>query len=112
MRQRCVKEFFFILAILALLAATGAWHSWAISHSRELVNRWAKNNGYVILRAESGRSHPFSGTPRGQKVWAVRFQNQHGGTQDAWLRCGGTALGYHLDDVEVRWVDPGKSAFV
>ncbi|HZE97623.1 MAG TPA: hypothetical protein VE981_11400 [Planctomycetota bacterium] len=103
-----------------LLVAAGAllfcilvfsWHLWANAHAKRRIRRWAKENGYRVVRGEiTGLgSSLFPGYIRGQVIWAVRLENARGGVRDAWLRCGGSALGYSLTEVEVRWADSDRS---
>src|SRR5262245_14678068 len=97
----------FLIPAVALLAVLGiAWH---FGRSRSLLDRWAAEHGYEVLRAEyrSFFKGPFFwNSSKGQTVYRVTIEDEDGRVLSGWVRCGGWWLGLMSDHVEVRWDEP------
>lgn len=91
---------FVILAVLLT--------SWTFSRSRQLLNRWAEENGYGIVSADYcwfRRGPLFWTTSKGQTVYRVTVIDSKKQTRSGWARCGGFWWGLWSDRVDVRWDD-------
>lgn len=99
------------LALLIAFAVVGTIASiaWHLSKSASLLQRWADDNGFRILRSEYRnfvRGPYFWTTTRGQTGYRVSVEDKAGTVRGGWVRCGSWWLGLLSDRVEVRWVDP------
>jgi hypothetical protein len=89
---------------LACLAVFGLCSSRLRSNS--LLQAWADENGYTILRREYRVlfKGPYTWTSRrGQTVCRVAVQDKAGHVLGGWVRCGGRWLGLLSPEVDVRW---------
>jgi hypothetical protein len=81
------------------------WHFW---RSDSLLQKWAEDQGYRIIRQEYRWffKGPFFWTSsNGQTVYYVVIQDSAGSKRSGWVRCGGWWFGLVTDKVEVRWED-------
>jgi hypothetical protein len=93
----------FIALVLLLVAAGFAWH---FGRSRSLLQRWADDNGFRIVRSEYRhllRGPFFWTTSKGQTVYRVTVEGKAGDVRSGWVRCGGWWFGLMSDQVEARW---------
>lgn len=96
------NSFPIILIFVFAAIITGA----IFSRARQMLESWAKENGYQILRSELRwfRRGPFFWTTsRNQMVYYVSVRNREGVTRNAWVRCGTWWLGVFQYKAEVRW---------
>ena len=79
-----------------------------------MVEQWARTNGLVLDRLEYHflGNGPFEHVARTQYLWAVRTHGAGGQIRDAWLKCGHVVFGMWSRQIEVKWVEEGKSAFL
>ena len=103
------------LLLATLLSAAFISLTWlGETRAKAIVQRWATEHGYTILRFE----HPFPTgafsfwtTSRGQSVYSVTIRDGGGSERRAWVRCGsfwgGVLLG---NEIEVKWSDDPKAA--
>ena len=74
-----------------------------------LVERWAADNGYELLRSEYRMQSqgPFSGVAvsEAQPVYYVQVRDSAGTLRSGWVRFGRRFWGLGWDTVEVRWED-------
>ena len=101
-----MEELFPILLVLVFLACGVGMTMWTFSRSRELLDRWAEDNGYQILSSEFRwlRRGPFFWTSsKGQMTYYVVIRTADGRTRNGWVRCGGFFWGLLRDKVEERW---------
>ena len=74
-----------------------------------LVERWAADNGYELLRSEYRMQSqgPFSGVAvsERQPVYYVQVRDSAGTLRSGWVRFGRRFWGLGWDTVEVRWED-------
>ena len=94
-----------LLVLLFLTIGVGAM-MWTFSRARDLLDRWADDNGLEILSAEFRwlRRGPFFWTSsNGQMIYYVVVRTADGHTRRGWVRCGGFFWGLMQDRVEVRW---------
>jgi hypothetical protein len=105
-----LKPLLFFAAILTIIGIAIYFN---FAHSSRLVQLWAKDNGYTLIKYERQLcvNTPFKICGKGQVVWAIRVTNRQGEERDAWLLCGDFLFGTLSDSVEVKWADPGQSAF-
>jgi hypothetical protein len=92
-------------AVAALVILGLVWH---FGRSGALLNQWAADNGYRIIRQEYRTffKGPFFWTStKGQTVYYVVVEGAGGNRRRGWVRCGGWWLGLLSDNVEVRWDD-------
>jgi hypothetical protein len=81
------------------------WHFW---RSDSLLQKWAEDQGYRIIRQEYRWffKGPFFWTSsNGQTVYYVVIEDSAGSKRSGWVRCGGWWFGLLTDKVEVRWED-------
>ncbi|MFL5245352.1 MAG: hypothetical protein ACJ8FY_24925 [Gemmataceae bacterium] len=79
---------------------------WHFSRSNSLVDQWARENGYRIIRRQyrSFFKGPFFWTStRGQTVYQVVVEDAAGNRRNGWLRCGSWWFGLLSNNVEARW---------
>ena len=94
-----------ILAVLAIVVLSLMWH---FGRSQTILQQWADQNGYRIIdqRYRNFFKGPFFWTTsRGQTVYSVTVEDDHGRRRTGWVRCGGWFLGLLSDHVDVRWDD-------
>jgi hypothetical protein len=95
--------FILLLSVTALVIGLLYWH---FSRSRSLLEQWAADNGFELLRSEyrTLRRGPFFWTTsRGQTVYYMEVRDHQGRTRTGWVRCGSWWWGLMSDKVEVRW---------
>ena len=72
-----------------------------------LVERWAADNGYELLRSEYRMQSqgPFSGpaVSEAQPVYYVQVRDPAGGTRAGWIRFRRRFFGLLSDKTEVSW---------
>ena len=76
------------------------------SRARHILESWATENDYQILRSEIRwlRRGPFFWTTsKGQVVYYVSVRDREGVTRNGWVRCGSWWLGVFRYKSEVRW---------
>jgi hypothetical protein len=80
---------------------------WEFAQSNSLLNQWASENGYHIIRQEYRTfKGPFFWTSsNGQTVYYVVVEDSEGNRRRGWVRCGGWWFGLWSDQVDVRWND-------
>ena len=81
---------------------------WQFTKSDSLIENWAIENSYQILKQENRllRRGPFFWTTtKGQVVYYVLLLDPQGNKRNAWVRCGSFWLGVLSDDVEIQWQD-------
>ena len=91
--------------VLATAIFTAGLISWRKNRVRGILNRWAAENGFVIV---DYKWRPFGGpflwaTLVKQNIYSVRIKDAEGCVRCAWVRCGGWALGILEDRTEVKW---------
>jgi len=94
------------ILILVVLAFVAGMMIWTFLRSREMLNRWAEDNGYQILSSEYRwlRRGPFFWTSsKGQIIYYVVVRTSDGQTRRGWIRCGSFWCGLLQDRVEERW---------
>src|SRR5262245_8247254 len=95
--------FFLLFAAVAVILIV--FH---FTRSDSLLQRWAKQNGFRIVREEYcwfSKGPFFWTSSRGQTVYYVTVEDKDGVRRNGWVRCGGLFLGLFSDKVEVRWDD-------
>jgi hypothetical protein len=106
-----------ILTVIALLAAVGAfifaiWMiGWREQRTEEILNKWAQDNGYVILeqKHEFWNGPFFWSTSKGQEVYYVTVRDKADVIRSGWVRLGGYWWGLSEDKAEVRWDEKAKN---
>ena len=72
-----------------------------------VVDEWAADNGYELLRSEyrMRTQGPFSGkaVSEAQPVYYVQVRDSAGSTRSGWVRFGRRFWGFGWDKAEVRW---------
>jgi hypothetical protein len=97
---------FFLFMMFAIVVFAGLAISWHYSRSQSLLEQWAAQHGYQLLRGEyrTFRRGPFFWTTsKGQTVYYVEVLDPSGNRRRGWVRCGGWFLGLLSDRVDVRW---------
>jgi hypothetical protein len=95
----------FVLFVVAVAIANIAWQR---ARATTVLNNWATQTGFTILRREYRyvRLGPFFWmTARGQTVLYVVVLDGSQRIRSAWVRCGSWWFGQWSDQIEVRWVD-------
>jgi hypothetical protein len=82
---------------------------WAYSRSDRLLNRWAKENGYVLLKSQyvASYNNPFPFASRGQAVCKIVVRDLSGNRRTGWVRLGNWFFGILKYEVAVKWDDEG-----
>ena len=91
---------FLIASIVVLMLV------WYYRRAQQLLNAWADQNGYQILRSErrNFRRGPFFWTTsNNQIVYYIEVLDQSGNRRNGWVRCGGMFLGLLSDQLDVKW---------
>ena len=93
--------------LLLLMVAAGALFARA-GGSRAGLDRWARTNGYRIVKAE--RRYLERGAfpervPRGLGVFEVTVEDGRGNVRHGYVRCSIGVLGLFADEATVRWDD-------
>ena len=93
------------LAVIMLLTIMGLYLYFHFTRARLLLERWAADNRYRLVRAEHRifRKGPFFWSGRGQAVYRVEICDEHGNDRQGWVRCGTWFVGVFADKVEVSW---------
>ena len=103
-----MDSLFLIPVAIGLLAVVGLSVAWHYGRSSALLEGWAQRHGYRIVAKEYRtffRGPFFWTTGKGQTVYYVTVEDQHGQLHNGFVRCGGWFLGLLSDHVEVRWDD-------
>lgn len=103
-----MNDGFQVLAVLAVIAFVAWSFTWHFSRSRTVLETWADENGFEIIRSEYChfmRGPFFLTTSKGQTVYYVTVRTRSGHVRTGWVRCGGFFLGLFSDAAEVRWED-------
>jgi hypothetical protein len=96
---------FGVVFAIALVVFTLVWH---FTRSSSMLNQWATQRGYRILRQEYCwffRGPFFWTSSKGQTVYYVVLEDSAGSKRRGWVRCGSWWFGLLSDKVEVRWDD-------
>ena len=103
-----MNEGFLVLVVLAVIAFAACSMSWHFSRSRTVLETWADENGFEIVRSEYChfmRGPFFWTTSKGQTIYYVTVRDRSGRVRTGWVRCGGYFMGLFSDAAEVRWED-------
>jgi hypothetical protein len=67
-----------------------AYYAIYITRSRAMVNKWAKDNNYTLLKKEHRifRKGPYFLSGRNQAVYRVEVRDATGLKLKGWVRCG------------------------
>jgi hypothetical protein len=76
--------------------------------SRAILRRWARDNGYEIVRVHRGAAlrSPFPKLSPGrqwQTIYHITVRDRTGKKRSCWLRCGSAILGILIYKTEVIW---------
>lgn len=96
---------FALILVAVVVILTLVWH---FGRSNSLLQQWATQNGYRIIRQEYRNffKGPFFWTSaEGQTVYYVVLEDTAGNKRRGWVRCGSWWFGLLSDNVEVRWDD-------
>jgi len=75
-----------------------------ILRGRLVLKRWARANGFQILKSEITSSFAGSFTWNyGQIIYFVRVRDQDGKTRDGWVKCGSFYLGVWSNKTATKW---------
>ncbi len=101
-----VDPFWIILPIFLILFV--GILVWSFSRAETILARWARRNGYEVLRAKflffGGKAFWWR-RGRGHFVYYVTIRNAQGHIRRAYVRCGSWLLGLLSDHVTVEWDD-------
>jgi hypothetical protein len=95
-----------VLGILAFITFVILMISWHYSRSRQVLEKWARDNDFRIVSSEYRnffRGPFFWTSSKGQTVYYVTVETADGQTRNGWVRCGGWFFGLLSDTVEARW---------
>lgn len=106
-----------VLTIVAVIAAVFAfifviWMiGWREQRTEEILNKWAQDNGYVILEQKHAfwNGPFFWSTSKGQEVYYVTVRDKADVIRNGWVRLGGYWWGLSEDKAEVRWDEQAKN---
>ncbi|MDB6027510.1 MAG: hypothetical protein JWM68_3733 [Verrucomicrobiales bacterium] len=95
------------------ISAFIAWNWFFQAKAKSIIQKWAAEQGYVILEFESPfhtGGFSFWTTSRGQVVYSVTVRDGAGCERKAWVRCGSFVGGVlSSDQIEVKWQDQPKA---
>ena len=94
---------FLLVVVMGLSIASWVWHE---SRADELVESWAKANGFRLLNVEKSnflRGPYFWNSSKGQVVFRVRVEDSEGKIRSGYLRCGSYWGGMWSDETDVHW---------
>ena len=80
--------------------------AWTFSRSREILEKWASDNGYQLIKSEFRwlRRGPFFwSSSKGQTIYYVTVQSPDGQIKCGWVRCGGFFWGILQQKAQVKW---------
>jgi len=100
-----LQSFFYIALLVAAVVLAISWH---LGRSKSLLEQWAAENHYRILRQELRylfKGPYFWTSTKGQTVYHVVVEDSAGNQRGGWVRCGSWWFGLLSDNVEVRWDD-------
>ena len=103
-----MESVFGALLIAIFVAVITLAICWRFSRSRSLLEQWATQNGYKILKSENRnifRGPYFLRSSEGQTVYYVKIQDTTGRIRSGWIRCGGWWAGLFTNKVDVKWED-------
>ncbi len=95
-----------VVSLLPALALAIAFSHWHDARAKALLQRWANDNRYRLVRSERRaffRGPYFGMTSKHQTVYHVTVEDRRGRTRNGWVRCGGWWLGLMSDQVESTW---------
>ena len=99
------KVILFLVTFGLLVVGSISWH---FARSRAVLEQWAQEEGFEILRRDYRaffRGPFFWTTSKGQTVYFVTVRDGQGSVRRGWVRCGGWFSGLMTDKAEVRWKD-------
>jgi hypothetical protein len=83
---------------------------WACSRSRQILDDWARRNGYQIIKSKHRLFRiigPFLWTCNEfvlhQEVYFVTVRTPEGEIRRGWVLCGNWFLGILINSAQVRW---------
>jgi hypothetical protein len=100
-----MEGLFVILAVVVAATLAIVWH---FGRSNSVLQQWATQNGYRIVRQEYRTffKGPFFWTStKGQTVYYVVVEDSGGNRRSGWVRCGSWWFGLLSDNADVRWDD-------
>ena len=102
--MQTIQSVFFV-ALVVVLVVFAIW--WRIGRSNSLLQKWAAQNRYRIIRQERRffKGPYFWTSTKGQTVYRVVLEDPDGNKRSGWVRCGSWWFGLLSDKVEVRWDD-------
>ena len=97
----------FAAIMIVAFAAVGLYLYFYFTRARQLLDNWASENRFQLLRAEFRmfRKGPFFWSGRNQAVYRVEIRDEGGNDRTGWVRCGTWWLGVFANSVEVKWDD-------
>lgn len=91
----------FVLYMLALVFCAWVGIIFVSHRSRQILERWAANNGYQIL---SFKAQPWWLSRRFYyRIYYVVVQTSKGQKKRGWVRCGSLLWGTLVDKIDVSW---------
>ena len=89
-------------AILGAIVLLGVFMYFHITRSKQLVAKWADENGYGLLAAQYSwfLRGPYFWSSRGQVIYRVQVRDEMGLVRSGWVRCGSWFAGVFSDKVE------------
>ena len=96
------NDLIMIVVILGAAVLVGAFTYGFVTRSRQLVQKWAAENGYELLSAQYSMffKGPYFWSSRSQAVYRVQVRDREGRLRSGWVRCGGWFAGMLSDRVE------------
>lgn len=80
--------------VAGLVTSFGVVIRRSLARSRKGIERWARTQGFVLLRC---------GCDVRRGGWGICIVDRQGRTREAWARCGNPMIGILSDVVDVRW---------
>ena len=103
-----MEELLPVLGVAAAVFFVALLWAWHFRRSRDILRRWADENGYELVSVE--RRFVFRGpfwwrTAKGQEVFYVVVRDSAGHCRNAHVRVGGWFTGLLSDQVSCEWED-------
>jgi len=103
-----MQELWPLLLIVIFLISGTAMTIWTFSRSREILEKWARDNGYELIMSEFRwlrRGRFLWTSSKGQMLYYVKVQTPEEQIRSGWVRCGSFWWGLLSEKAEVRWED-------
>jgi hypothetical protein len=108
MQKKTIELILMMVVVFGLVGAYGWWViKWQYKKADRLLENWARQNGFTILRKE--RANPWRTGPgvlyakNTQVIYRVVAQDAEGKKKTGLVKIGSPTFGVLSDEVEAEW---------